>query len=48
MAVFLVVALYILVEIYQRFRGPCYLHNQGNNRPDNGGSKHIKNADYKT
>jgi hypothetical protein len=29
MAVFWVVAPCGLVEIYQRFRGPCYLHHQG-------------------
>jgi hypothetical protein len=28
MAVFWVVALCSLVEIYQRFRGPCFLHHQ--------------------
>jgi hypothetical protein len=30
MAVFWVVAPYSLVEVYQRFRGPCCLHHQGN------------------
>jgi hypothetical protein len=30
MAVFWVVALCTLVEVYQRFRGPCCLHHQGN------------------
>jgi hypothetical protein len=29
MAVFWVVALCSLVEVYQRFRGPCCLHHQG-------------------
>jgi hypothetical protein len=29
MAVFWVVAPYSLVEVYQRFRGPCCLHHQG-------------------
>jgi hypothetical protein len=29
MAVFWVVAPWSLVEVYQRFRGPCYLHHQG-------------------
>jgi hypothetical protein len=29
MAVFWVVAPYSLVEFYQRFRGPCCLHHQG-------------------
>jgi hypothetical protein len=29
MAVFWVVALCSLVEVYQHFRGPCYLHHQG-------------------
>jgi hypothetical protein len=32
MAVFWVVAHYSLVEVYQRFRGPCCLHHQGDNR----------------
>jgi hypothetical protein len=36
MAVFWVVAQSSLVEVYQRFRGPCCLH-----RPDDGGSKDI-------
>jgi hypothetical protein len=30
MAVFWVVVPYCLVEVYQRFRGPCCLHHQGN------------------
>jgi hypothetical protein len=29
MAVFWVVALCSLVEVYQRFRGPCCIHHQG-------------------
>jgi hypothetical protein len=29
MAGFWVVALYSLVEVYQHFRGTCYLHHQG-------------------
>jgi hypothetical protein len=29
MTVFWVVAPCSLVEVYQRFRGPCYLHHQG-------------------
>jgi hypothetical protein len=33
MAVFWVVAPCSLVEVYQRFRGPCCLHHQGD-RPD--------------
>jgi hypothetical protein len=37
MAVFWVVAPCSLVEVYQRFRGPCCLHHQGD-RPDDGGS----------
>jgi hypothetical protein len=41
MAVFWIVAPYSLVEFYQRFRGPCCLHHQGNERPDDGGSKDI-------
>jgi hypothetical protein len=39
MAVFWVVAACSLVEFYQRFRGPCCLHHQGDHRPDDGGSK---------
>jgi hypothetical protein len=30
MAVFWVVATCSLVEVYQRFRGPCCLHQEGN------------------
>jgi hypothetical protein len=37
-AVFWVVAPCSLVEVYQRFRGPCCLHHPGD-RPDDGGSK---------
>jgi hypothetical protein len=37
MAVFWVVAPSSLVEVYQRFRGPCCLHHQG----DNGGIKDL-------
>jgi hypothetical protein len=33
MAVFWVVAPCSLVEVYQRFRGPCYLHHQSDS-PD--------------
>jgi hypothetical protein len=33
MAVFWVVAPCSLVEVYQRFRGPCCLHHQGDHRP---------------
>jgi hypothetical protein len=29
MAIFWVVAPFSLVEVYQRFRGPCCLHHQG-------------------
>jgi hypothetical protein len=36
MAVFWIVAPCSLVEVYQRFRGPCCLHHQGD---DDGGSK---------
>jgi hypothetical protein len=32
MAVFCVVAPYSLVEVYQRFRGPCCLHHRGDHR----------------
>jgi hypothetical protein len=39
MTVFWVVAPCSLVEVYQRFRGPCCLHHQGDHRPDDGGSK---------
>jgi hypothetical protein len=39
MAVFWVVALCSLVEVYQCFRGVCCLHYQG----DNGGGKHLLN-----
>jgi hypothetical protein len=43
MAVFWVVAPCSLVEVYQRFRGPCCLHHQGDvtHRPDDGGSKDL-------
>jgi hypothetical protein len=34
MAVFWVVAPYSLVEVYQRFRGPCCLHHQGDSSQD--------------
>jgi hypothetical protein len=40
MAVFWVVAPCSLVEFYQRFRGPCCLHHQGD-QPDDGGSKTV-------
>jgi hypothetical protein len=32
-----------LVEVYQRFRGPCCLHHQGSesHHPDEGGSKEL-------
>jgi hypothetical protein len=43
MAVFWVVAPCSLVEIYQRFRGPCCFHHQGD-RPDDGGSKDFWNV----
>jgi hypothetical protein len=41
MAVFWVVTLCSLVEIYQHFRGTCWLHHQG---PDDGGSKYLWNV----
>jgi hypothetical protein len=43
MAVFWIVAPCSLVEVYQRFRGPCCLHHQGpsGHRRDDGGSKDI-------
>jgi hypothetical protein len=45
MAVFWVVSPCILVEIYQRFRGPCCLHHQGDEtRPDDGSSKVLWNV----
>jgi hypothetical protein len=37
MVVFWFVALCSLVEVYQRFRGPCCLHHH--HRPDDGVSK---------
>jgi hypothetical protein len=39
MAVFWVVAPCSLVDVYRRFRGPCFLHHQG--RPDDGDSKDL-------
>jgi hypothetical protein len=41
MAVFWVVAPCSLVENFRRFRGSYSLHNQGDERPDDVGSKHI-------
>jgi hypothetical protein len=44
MAVFSVVAPCSLVEVYQRFSGPCCLHHQGDDMPhcpDDGGSKDL-------
>jgi hypothetical protein len=41
MAVFWVVALCSLAEVYQRFRGPYCLHHQGSDQPDDGGSKDL-------
>jgi hypothetical protein len=40
MVVFWVVMLCSLVEVYQCFRGTCYLHHQGND-DDDGGSKYL-------
>jgi hypothetical protein len=40
-AVFWVVAPCSLVEVYQRFRSPCYLHHPG---PDDGGCKDLWNG----
>jgi hypothetical protein len=37
MVVFWAVAQYSLVEVYQRFRGPC----DETHRPDDGGSKDL-------
>jgi hypothetical protein len=42
MAVFWVVVPCSLVEVYRRFRGACFHHQQGK-RPDDGGSKHLRN-----
>jgi hypothetical protein len=39
MAVFWVVAPCSLAEVKRRFTGACCLHNQGNDRPDDGASK---------
>jgi hypothetical protein len=45
MAVFWVVAPCSLVEVYQRFGGPCCLHHQGDtHRLDGGGSKDLRNV----
>jgi hypothetical protein len=48
---FWVVAPCSLVVVYQSFRGPCCLHNQGDHRPDDGGSNDLRNfgklPDYK-
>jgi hypothetical protein len=41
MAVSWVVVQCSLVEVYRRFRGPCCLHHQGDDRPDDGGSKGL-------
>jgi hypothetical protein len=39
-AIFWVVAPCSLVNVYRRFRGTCYLHQQGDDdRPDDGDSK---------
>jgi hypothetical protein len=40
-AVFWVVAPCSLVEVFQRFRGPCCLHRQGDDHPDDGGGKDL-------
>jgi hypothetical protein len=40
MAVFWVVAPCILVEVYRRFGGACCLHYQGDDHPDDVGSRH--------
>jgi hypothetical protein len=31
-----------VVDVYRRFRGTCYLHHQGDDHPDDGGSKKIR------
>jgi hypothetical protein len=43
MAVFWDVAPCILIEVYQRFRDPCYLHYQDRGSKDlyDGGSKYL-------
>jgi hypothetical protein len=33
-----------LVEVYQLFRGPCCLHHQGDEWPDDGGSRNLWNV----
>jgi hypothetical protein len=44
MTLFLDVAPYKLVEIYRRLRSVYCLHNKGDERPGDGGSKHRLNA----
>jgi hypothetical protein len=44
MALFWVVAPCSLVSVYRRFRGACCLQQQGGDRPDDGGSKHLWNV----
>jgi hypothetical protein len=41
MAVNCVVAPCSLIEVFQRFRGTCCLHHQGD---EDGGSKHLRNV----
>jgi hypothetical protein len=43
MAVFFVVVLKSLSEIYRRFRGDYFFH-QGDHNPDDGGSKDLRNV----
>jgi hypothetical protein len=44
MAIFWVEAPCSLVDVYQRFRDPCYLHHPGDKYPDDGGSKALWNV----
>jgi hypothetical protein len=41
MAIFWIVALCSLLEVYHHFRGPCYLHHQGD---DDGGNALMMEA----
>jgi hypothetical protein len=41
MAVFLDVVPCSIVEIYRRFRGAYSIHDQGDDRPNDGGSKYL-------
>jgi hypothetical protein len=41
MGVFWVVTPYSLVKVYQRFRGTCCLHHQGDDGLDDGGGNYL-------